>query len=169
MALSAPRVIRTTHTSSGTSVFASDSHVRAFSPFGPEKSAFTVMDVRNSVPVTNTDAVPSFAETLPRCAPGGTTFSLADITPGSVTPMHRTLSIDYGIVLSGEIVWQLDGGEEKTALEGDVIIQQGTNHQWLNKTDKTCRILFVSVSANKVVTETGEAFEETVFQQEFQK
>ncbi len=82
-----------------------------FTPFGPAASAFTVLDVRGSVPVNNTDAALSFANTLPRCPPRGVIFAISDF-PGNgySAPMHRTLSLDYAVVLSGEIVLELDGG-----------------------------------------------------------
>jgi naringenin degradation protein FdeH len=58
--------------------------------------------------------------------------------------MHRTESIDYGIVVSGELTLVLDRGE--TLLhEGDVVIQRGTNHAWANRSGKPCRMLFILV------------------------
>lgn len=77
--------------------------------------------------------------------------------------MHRTLSIDYCFVLSGEIVIRLDGGDEKTIKAGEVIVQQGANHQWFNRTEETCRVLFVMLGAEKIVTKEGEVLEETAF------
>lgn len=58
--------------------------------------------------------------------------------------MHRTESIDYGIVLEGELVLVLDDSE--VALQqGDVVIQRGTNHAWANRSSSNCRILFILV------------------------
>lgn len=77
--------------------------------------------------------------------------------------MHRTLSLDYAVVLSGEIVCVLDGGEEKTIGQGEIIIQRGTNHLWINRSQtEVARILFVMVGAEKVVLEDGKELEETV-------
>jgi mannose-6-phosphate isomerase-like protein (cupin superfamily) len=56
--------------------------------------------------------------------------------------MHRTESIDYGIVLSGEIVLLLDD-EEVHLKEGDVVVQRGTIHAWNNRTDRICRMAFI--------------------------
>jgi len=58
--------------------------------------------------------------------------------------MHRTESIDYGIVISGEITLVLDKGEASLRA-GDVVIQRGTNHAWANRSGKTCRMLFILV------------------------
>lgn len=69
--------------------------------------------------------------------------------------MHRTLSIDYACVLAGEIVMELDGGERTVVKTGDVIVQRGAMHSWRNEGEGTCRILFVMVGSEKVVTEDG--------------
>jgi len=58
--------------------------------------------------------------------------------------MHRTETIDYGIVLEGEITLILDVGET-VCQAGDVIIQRGTNHGWANRSDSNCRIAFVLI------------------------
>lgn len=58
--------------------------------------------------------------------------------------MHRTETIDYGIVLEGEIVLIMDEGEV-TARAGDIVVQRGTNHGWANRTDSNCRIAFVLI------------------------
>ena len=58
--------------------------------------------------------------------------------------MHRTETIDYGIVISGEITLVLDKGTADLKA-GDVVIQRGTNHAWANRSDKPCRMLFILV------------------------
>ena len=62
--------------------------------------------------------------------------------------MHRTDSVDYAIVLEGEITMLLDDNEVQLSA-GDVVIQRGTNHAWSNQGDVTCRIAFVLVDAVK--------------------
>ncbi|WP_113447777.1 cupin domain-containing protein [Rhizobium cremeum] len=59
--------------------------------------------------------------------------------------MHRTESIDYGIVIEGEMTLVLDDGEALLK-PGSVVIQRGTNHAWANRSGKMCRMLFVLVS-----------------------
>lgn len=155
------RIVRTVHTAEGTSVFAPEDQLTPFQPFAPVKnSAFSIFDIRASVPVNNTDAIPSFAKQLPRCPPGGTIFSMTEIMAGDVAPMHRTVSLDYCYVASGEIVLALDGGEEKTLREGDVLVQQGVNHSWINRSEKSCKMIFVMVGAEKVKLEDGTVLEE---------
>ena len=60
--------------------------------------------------------------------------------------MHRTDTVDYAIVLEGEITMLLDDSE--TVLKaGDVAIQRGTNHAWSNRGDRLCRIAFILIDA----------------------
>lgn len=58
--------------------------------------------------------------------------------------MHRTETVDYGVVISGEITLVLDKGEANLKA-GDVVIQRGTNHAWANRSGKPCRMLFMLV------------------------
>ena len=58
--------------------------------------------------------------------------------------MHRTESIDYGIVLDGELVLIMDKGET-VVKTGDIVVQRGTNHAWANRSDRNCRIAFILV------------------------
>jgi mannose-6-phosphate isomerase-like protein (cupin superfamily) len=58
--------------------------------------------------------------------------------------MHRTETIDYGIVIEGELTLILDEGET-VVRAGDIVIQRGTNHGWANRSSKPCRIVFVLI------------------------
>ena len=69
-------------------------------------------------------------------------------TMGADSPhplMHRTESVDYGVVIEGELTLILDQGEV-VVRPGSVVVQRGTNHAWANRSGKPCRILFVLVS-----------------------
>ena len=92
--------------------------------------------------------------------PGGTTLSIIDFVPGSSGPMHRTLSLDYSVLLEGELELILDSGEAKTLQRGDIAIQRGTIHQWRN-TSKTewARMLFV-LHDSKPVEVAGKLLEQ---------
>jgi mannose-6-phosphate isomerase-like protein (cupin superfamily) len=61
--------------------------------------------------------------------------------------MHRTQTIDYGIVLEGELTLILDRGET-TIKAGDIIIQRGTNHAWANRSGKICRVAFILIDGH---------------------
>ena len=58
--------------------------------------------------------------------------------------MHRTETIDYGIVLDGELTLILDVGET-IVRAGDIVIQRGTNHGWANRSSRHCRIAFILI------------------------
>jgi Cupin domain len=75
--------------------------------------------------------------------PGASTVHAASPHP----LMHRTESVDYGVVIEGEIVLVLDDSEVLLA-QGSVIIQRGTNHAWANRSGKLCRMLFMLVSGH---------------------
>jgi len=70
--------------------------------------------------------------------------------PGASHPfMHRTETIDYGIVLEGELVLIVDRGET-TVRAGDIVVQRGTNHAWANRSGKNCRIAFILIDGKFV-------------------
>ena len=99
---------------------------------------------------------------------GGTVFRIADIPPdrelGASADMarhgvnvsaegrrrhvmfHQTDTVDYAIVLEGEI-WAVLDDDETLMRQGDVLIQRGTGHAWSNRTDKPCRMAFILVDA----------------------
>lgn len=58
--------------------------------------------------------------------------------------MHRTESVDYGVVIEGELTLVLDDSEVQLKA-GSVVVQRGTNHAWANRSDRLCRMLFVLV------------------------
>jgi hypothetical protein len=62
--------------------------------------------------------------------------------------MHVTDTVDYAIVLEGEVWLELDEGEEVRLRPHDIVIQNGTRHGWRNKTDKPAKIAFVLVGAD---------------------
>jgi mannose-6-phosphate isomerase-like protein (cupin superfamily) len=67
------------------------------------------------------------------------------VKAGSPHPlMHRTESIDYGIVIDGELTLVLDDSEAQLK-PGSVVVQRGTNHAWANRSDRPCRMLFILV------------------------
>jgi quercetin dioxygenase-like cupin family protein len=76
----------------------------------------------------------------------GTRLTVIDYPPGNSGNMHRTESIDYVIVMQGEIDMDMDDSTI-TLKAGDVMIQRGTNHAWFNRGTETARIAFVLVDA----------------------
>jgi quercetin dioxygenase-like cupin family protein len=82
----------------------------------------------------------------------GSVLRHVDFIPGEPGLMHRTVSIDYGVVLEGEIICVLDSGEERYLKRGDVCIQRGTMHAWKNPSQtEWCRMLFVLLPCKEVM------------------
>lgn len=81
---------------------------------------------------------------LPAVLPTGTVCRFADFAPNSNGFMHRTQSLDYGIVMEGNVILELDDGSKTLLTRGDVAIQRGTMHAWNNPSQtEWARVLFV--------------------------
>jgi quercetin dioxygenase-like cupin family protein len=76
----------------------------------------------------------------------GTRFAVIDFPPGNTPAMHRTETIDYVIVLAGEIDMDMDDSTVRLRA-GDVMVQRGTNHAWANRSGQPARVAFVLVDA----------------------
>ena len=81
---------------------------------------------------------------------GGTVFRIVHYAPGVSPRNHRTDSIDYAVVISGAIEMELDDGVVAKLKAGDVLVQRGTIHNWVNKGTEPCVIAFVLISAKPV-------------------
>lgn len=79
----------------------------------------------------------------------GTVFRIVEFAPGVAPRRHRTNSIDYAMVISGEIDMRLDDSEVHLKA-GDVLVQRGTIHDWVNRGTESCVIAFVLVDAKPV-------------------
>jgi len=80
---------------------------------------------------------------------GGTILRVVEFSPGVQARNHRTDSIDYAIVLSGEIDMEIDGALVHLRA-GDVLVQRGTIHNWTNPGTEPCVVAFVLVAAKPV-------------------
>ncbi|MBI3705289.1 MAG: cupin domain-containing protein [Rhizobiales bacterium] len=85
---------------------------------------------------------------------GGTVFRIVRYAPGVAPRNHRTDSIDYAVVIAGEIEMQLDDNVVVKLKAGDLLVQRGTIHNWVNRGSEACVIAFVLISA-KPVTAAG--------------
>jgi len=77
---------------------------------------------------------------------GGSIFRIVDFPPGAKGEMHRTRSVDYGLVMEGEIDMLLPQGKVRLRA-GDVLVQQGVDHAWENHGKVGCRIAFILIDA----------------------
>ena len=148
-----PRRVVTGHTPQGVSVVLSDGPVpvsRALPDDGvyfheiwnTEGAPVLVTAVESEEPTERALAVPP--------PPKGTRIRVNEFLPGHLddrglqSPVHRTASVDYGIVLEGEITLVLDDSEV-TLRAGDVVVQRGTDHAWSNRGDVPAKVVFVLV------------------------
>ncbi|CAI8999869.1 cupin domain-containing protein [Pseudomonas sp. IT-P218] len=69
--------------------------------------------------------------------------------------MHTTATIDYGVILEGEMWLELDNGQSRLVKAGDIVIQNGTRHAWRNKSKRIARALFVMIGAPLSEKQTG--------------
>jgi quercetin dioxygenase-like cupin family protein len=104
-----------------------------------------------SFPADNTGDADGGAREVATTDPKGTVFRIIEYRPGVAPRNHRTDSIDYAVVLSGEIDMELDGSEVHLR-QGDVLVQRGTIHNWVNRGTQPCVIAFVLVAARPVET-----------------
>lgn len=140
-----PRRVVTGHDARGRSVFASDGPVPG-TPVVPGGTLFYQL--------WDTDATPApIGATAPERVAGplsvapprhGTRLLVNELPPGAASPVHRTQTVDYGIVLDGEVVLVLDDSE--TVLRaGDIVVQRGTDHRWENRSAAPARVAFILI------------------------
>ena len=79
--------------------------------------------------------------------PNGTVFRVVSFGPGNPDMNHRTDSVDYAVVISGEIDMELDDGVTAHLKAGDTLVQRGTIHNWKNRGTESCVIAFVLIHA----------------------
>jgi quercetin dioxygenase-like cupin family protein len=142
---SIPRRVVTGHDQRGVSVFAADGLVPVVRT-APDGALFCEVWATSAMPapVAAAEPDPTLTALSVPPAPNGTKIRVNVFPPGAVSPMHRTQSVDYGIVLDGEVVLVLDESET-TLRPGDIVVQRGTNHRWENRTDGTARMAFILV------------------------
>ena len=140
-----PRRVVTGHDERGVSVFAADGPVPVVRT-APDGALFCEIWATSAMPapVAAAEPDPTLTALSVPPAPNGTKSRVNVFPPGAISPMHRTQSVDYGIVLDGEVVLVLDESEA-TLRPGDVVVQRGTNHRWENRADATARMAFILV------------------------
>ncbi len=145
------RRIVTGHNSDGKAIFVSDDALPV-DPIPSGDAAFSLVWTTATVPADNNDETDGRTRDAGLTLNQGSVIRIVDMLPGGKSPMHRTNSIDYGIVLSGQVELELDDGAVTTAGPGDIIVQRGTMHLWRNRSaTETCRIVFVLIEAKPVL------------------
>ncbi|KAK4135044.1 hypothetical protein BT67DRAFT_449307 [Trichocladium antarcticum] len=147
----------TTHNPAGQAVVHSHNPF-AWAAYDNNNLAFSVPYTTSSFPADlNDDADIAAHErvlasgTLGLVHPRGTVLRAVDFAPGYACGMHRTQSLDYGIVMEGAVDMVLDGGEVHRLRRGDVAVQRATQHQWVNASrTEWARMMFVLQDCGEV-------------------
>jgi quercetin dioxygenase-like cupin family protein len=143
--LAAPRRIVTGHDASGKSVVLADTPVPKVVDVGT--AAFYETWFADAVPVPIAAEEPEPTDRPARVPPprNGVMVRYTEQAPGAESPLHRTESVDVGVVLEGETWLLLDDGSETLVGAGDAVVQRGTMHAWANRSDAPVRMLFVMI------------------------
>jgi quercetin dioxygenase-like cupin family protein len=141
----APRRIVTGHDASGRSIVVSDAPTPKTLDIGT--AAFHEVWITDQTPAPIAAAEPEPTDRPVRVPPppDGVLVRFTEQAPGAESPMHRTETVDVGVVLEGETWLLLDDGSETRVGPGDAVVQRGTNHAWANRSDRPVRMVFVQI------------------------
>ena len=155
MTLEVRRVI-TGHDANGKAIVASDERMRGVSaPARPYISRCEIWST-DRMPVDNSEASAAaqragFVKRYNYVGTGqGTVIRVTEFQPGAPKFMHRTETVDYAILLSGECDLELDDGKTVHLKQGDIVVQRGTMHAWVNNGAQPCTFAFILIDADPV-------------------
>jgi quercetin dioxygenase-like cupin family protein len=152
MTLEVRRIV-TRHDAAGKAVVASDERMTGVVRPGRAGIARCEVWSTDRMPVDNSDAAAAaqrhgFVVRHNYVGSGqGTVVRITEFAPGSPKFMHRTKTLDYAILLSGECDLELDDGKTVHLTQGDVVVQRGTMHAWVNSGSQPCVFAFVLIDA----------------------
>ena len=147
MSLELRRVV-TGHDNTGKAVVLFDEISKQVTTSRPGATACVVW-TSESFPVSNEGAADEATRKVGTTLDNGTVFRIVRFDPGVASRNHRTDSVDYAVVMSGEIDMDLDGSVVHLKA-GDVLVQRGTIHNWINRGKEPCMIAFCLIAAKPV-------------------
>ena len=112
-------------------------------------STACVVWTSESFPVDNTGDADEGLRKVGTTLKNGTVFRVVEFAPGVAPRVHRTDSVDYAVVMSGEIDMELDNSFAHLKA-GDVLVQRSTIHNWVNRGTEACVIAFILIGAKPV-------------------
>jgi quercetin dioxygenase-like cupin family protein len=144
MSLQVRRVV-TGHDSNGRAVVLYDEIGKEVSSGRPGATACVVWTTEG-FPISNDGSSDDAKRKVGTTLDNGTVFRVVRFDPGVTARNHRTDSIDYAVVMSGEIDMDIDGAVVHLKA-GDVLVQRGTIHNWINRGKEPCLIAFSLIAA----------------------
>jgi quercetin dioxygenase-like cupin family protein len=96
-------------------------------------------------PLTPREDEPTHADTAIAPPAAGSLARVIETPPGAEVPIHRTESLDYAVVLDGEMTLIMDDGSETILRRGDTVVQRGTSHAWENRGSEPVTMFFAVV------------------------
>jgi quercetin dioxygenase-like cupin family protein len=147
MAVQVRRVV-TGHDADGRAVVKIDEVSKNVTSSRPGQTACVVWTTE-SFPVNNTADADEGLRKVSTTLKNGTVFRVVEFAPGVAARNHRTDSIDYAVVVSGEIDMELDDTVVHLKAS-DVLVQRGTIHNWVNRGTQPCVIAFILIDAKPV-------------------
>jgi quercetin dioxygenase-like cupin family protein len=147
MAVQVRRVV-TGHDAKGHAVVKIDEVSKNIVSSRPGQTACVVWTT-DSFPVNNTGDADEGLRKVGTTLKNGTVFRVVEFAPGVAPRNHRTDSIDYAVVVSGEIDMELDDSVVHLKA-GDVLVQRGTIHNWVNRGTQPCVMAFILIDAKPV-------------------
>ena len=142
---SAPRRIVTGHDADGRSVVLADGPTPKTLDIGTAAFHEIWITDRTPVPIPATEPEPTDRPVRTPPPANGVTVRFTEQEPGAESPLHRTETLDVGVVLEGETWLLLDDGSETRMGPGDTVVQRGTKHAWANRSDRPVRMMFVMI------------------------
>ncbi len=148
------RRVVTGHDAGGKAVVAIDEVVDYARSLRPNHSSCVVW-ATDSHPINNSEPGDARLKPVVNGTPNSTILRVVEYGPGVAGRRHRTNSLDYAIIIKGEIDMELDDGKEVHLKAGDILVQRGTIHNWINRGTEPCTIAFVLAAAAPVLAAEG--------------
>ena len=155
MTLEVRRIV-TGHDAGGKAIVASDERMTGVSGRGRAYISRCEIWSTDKMPVDNSEAAAAaqrngFVVRHNYVGSGqGSVIRITEFAPGAPKFMHRTETVDYAILLSGECDLELDDGKTVHMTQGDIVVQRGTMHAWVNNGSVPCVFAFILIDAKPV-------------------
>ncbi|MGE5271748.1 MAG: cupin domain-containing protein [Thiohalocapsa sp.] len=155
MALNVRRIV-TGHDADGKAIVASDERIAGTSAANRPYISRVEVWSTDKMPVDNSEEAAAaqrkgFVVRHNYVGSGqGTVVRITEFAPGAPKFMHRTETVDYAILLSGECDLELDDGKSVHMTAGDIVVQRGTMHAWVNNGSVPCVFAFILIDAEPV-------------------